>query len=125
LAIFADAQEFEAVGSMASRLRVRRTVEEKLAIAREAGEKGVSQTARRHGIERQRIYQWRSDLRDLLEAQEQSVTFAQVELAEEPAPASSSQAMIEIGLIGGRVLRAPVDIPAANLRALIQIVEAA
>lgn len=116
--------------------RRRWTAEQKLRIVREAFEIGarVADVARRRDVSRAQIYQWRAELgggdrpagagRDI-------VGFVPVEVAVPHGPNQRSVAVseptqaIEIGLVGGRSLKVPSSLPAAELRRLIRAVEGA
>jgi len=116
---------------------------EKIAIVSEAAEPGVSvaDVARRHDITRQQIYQWRSAMRQSLPrtrsrgrlADENGGPFLAVEYVGASAEVADTQppvlpncdALIEITLRKGRVLRTPAAIPPELLTALIRAAEAA
>ena len=108
---------------------------EKIWIVLEAAEAGVSvaEVARRHDITRQQIYQWRSAMRQGRLVDETGGPFLSIEYvntssdAVGPAMAESAEfeAVVEITLGKGRVLRTPAMIPPALLTALIQATEAA
>ena len=105
---------------------------EKIAILIEAADPDmtVAEVARRHGITRQHIYQWRSDMRQGRLVDENGGPFLAVEYVGPPggddgeAP-SSVDGLIEVTLRKGRVLRAPVSIPPGVLTSLIKAAEAA
>ena len=107
--------------------------EEKLSILREVGRDGhsVSDVARRHGISRQHIYQWRAALRRGQLIESQGLGFLAVEVSEDasdPVPCSRSpdrDLQVEIVVAKGRVIRAPAALPMAVLSRLIRAVEAA
>ncbi len=107
---------------------------EKIAIVVEAAGSGVTVTevARRHGITRQQIYQWRTDMRQGRLVDENAAPFLAVEFVggagcgAPPAPEGSGcDALIEITLRKGRVLRAPASILPSVLTSLIRAAEAA
>ena len=107
--------------------------EEKLRIVREALEPGVryADVARRHDISAPQLYQWRVALREgrLADPGADLAGFIEVR-PDESAAASLSlggtgRALIEVVMIGGRVLRAPASLPCAELRRLIRAVESA
>ncbi len=107
---------------------------EKIAIVVEAAGPGVTVAgiARRHGITRQQIYQWRTDMRQGRLADENGGPFLAVEFVGGPdGPASPPpedprcDTLIEITLGKGRVLRAPASIPPGVLTSLIRAAEAA
>lgn len=108
---------------------------EKIWIVLEAAEAGVSvaEVARRHDITRQQIYQWRSAMRQGRLVDEAGGPFLSIEYVDTsidavgPATAESVEfeAVVEITLGKGRVLRPPAMIPPALLTALIQATEAA
>ena len=107
---------------------------EKIAIVVEAAEPGVTVTevARRRGITRQQIYQWRTDMRQGRLVDENAAPFLAVEFVggagcgAPPAPEGSGcDALIEITLGKGRVLRAPASILPSVLTSLIRAAEAA
>ena len=105
---------------------------EKIAILIEAADPDmtVAEVARRHGITRQHIYQWRSDMRQGRLADENGGPFLAVEYVGPPdggdgdAP-SPVDGLIEVSLRKGRVLRAPASIPPGVLTSLIKAAEAA
>lgn len=109
-----------------------RTAAEKLEVVRASLEPGVviADVARRFGVTRQQVYQWRSNFRaGLLEAPVgDAPIFAQVALGDGRVSTSTEAGMaletVEIRLHGGRVLVVPVMIERRRLRALIQTVEA-
>lgn len=108
---------------------------EKISIVMEAAEAGVSVTevARRHDITRQQIYQWRSAMRQGRLVDETGGPFLSFEyvaaLSDQAGTASAEppdfEAIVEITLGKGRVLRTPAMIPPALLTALIRAAEAA
>lgn len=105
-----------------------RTVSEKLEIVRASLEPGVviADVARRFGVTRQQVYQWRSSFRaGLLQAD--APVFAAVELGDDgtPAPAESDMGLetVEIRLRSGRVLIVPTTIERRLLQGLIRTVE--
>jgi len=107
---------------------------EKIAIVVEAAGPGVTVAgiARRHGITRQQIYQWRTDMRQGRLADENGGPFLAVEFVGGPDGPASPQpegpkcdALIEITLRKGRVLRAPASILPSVLTSLIRAAEAA
>ena len=95
----------------------------------------VTEVARVHGITRQQIYQWRTDMRQGRLVDGNGGPFLAVEFVGGPdGPASSPpecpegpgcDALIEITLGKGRVLRAPASIPPGILTSLIRAAEAA
>lgn len=107
--------------------------EEKLRIVREALEPGVryADVARRHEISAPQLYQWRVALREgrLVDPGADLAGFIEVRPDESAAASVSlggtSRALIEVVMIGGRVLRAPASLPCAELRRLIRAVESA
>lgn len=107
--------------------------EQKIAIVVEAasGDSSVSDVARRHGITRQQIYQWRSDIRkgrliDGMGGPFLAVEFVPPDAKEEhPATGAVSDALIDVTLRKGRVLRVPASIAPSVLTALIRATEAA
>ena len=113
--------------------------EQKIAIVVEAasGDATVSDVARRHGISRQQIYQWRSDIRRGRLIDQAGGPFLAVEFVApsggealpppvvEPVVEPVSDASVEIMLRKGRSLRVPASIPVDALRALIRTVESA
>ena len=107
---------------------------EKIAIVVEAAEPGVTVTevARRRGITRQQIYQWRTDMRQGRLVDENGGPFLAVEFVggagcgDPPPPEGSGcDALIEITLRKGRVLRAPASILPSVLTSLIRAAAAA
>jgi transposase len=107
--------------------------EEKLRIVRETLEPGVryADVARRHDISAPQLYQWRVALREgrLVDPGADLAGFIEVR-PDESAAASVSlggtgRALIEVVMIGGRVLRAPASLPCNELRRLIRAVESA
>jgi transposase len=107
--------------------------EEKLRIVREALEPGVryADVARRHDISAPQLYQWRVALREgrLVDPGADLAGFIEVRPDESGAasvsPGGTGRALIEVVMIGGRVLRAPASLPCAELRRLIRAVEGA
>jgi transposase len=108
--------------------------EQKIAIVVEAASGGasVSDVARRHGISRQQIYQWRSDIRRGRLIDQAGGPFLAVEFvaptddeASPPLVEPVSDTPVEIMLRKGRSLRVPASIPVVALSALIRAVEAA
>ena len=109
---------------------------EKIAIVLAAAEAGVSvaAVARRHDLSRQQIYQWRSALRQGRLVDENGGPFLSVEyvsasgdgvgVAARSDP-PDCDALIEVSLRKGRVLRTPALIPPDVLTALIRAAEAA
>lgn len=107
---------------------------EKIAIVVEAADPGVpvAEVARRHEITRQQIYQWRTDMRQGRLVDENGGPFLAVEFvscadgpASPPPEIPGCDALIEITLRKGRVLRAPASIPPGVLTMLIRAAEAA
>ncbi len=107
---------------------------EKIAIVVEAAGPGVTVTevARVHGITRQQIYQWRTDMRQGRLVDENGGPFLAVEFvgcaggpASPPPEGPRCDVLIEITLRKGRVLRAPASIPPGILTSLIRAAEAA
>lgn len=107
---------------------------EKISILIEAAapEVTVTEAARRHGISRQHIYHWRSEMRKGRLADETGGPFLAVEYVapewppvEGAANIEGAAPMIELSLRRGRVLRAPVSIAPSVLTALIRAAEAA
>jgi len=107
--------------------------EQKMAIVVEAasGDATVSDVARRHGISRQQIYQWRSDIRrgrliDHAGGPFLAVEFIEAASGDTPPPMEqASDALIEIMVRKGRCLRVPASIAPGVLSTLIRAVEAA
>lgn len=113
--------------------RRRWSVDEKLSILGEVGREGhsVSDVARRHGITRQHIYQWRAALRRGQLVESGGVGFLAVEVSEEasdgvvsPGPRGGGH-QVEIAVAKGRVIRAPAGLSASLLTRLIRTVEGA
>ena len=105
---------------------------EKIAILIEAADQEVTvaEVARRHGITRQHIYQWRSDMRQGRLVDENGGPFLAVEYVGPPdeddcVETSRVDGLIEVTLRKGRVLRAPASIPPGVLTSLIKAAEAA
>jgi transposase len=107
---------------------------EKIAIVLEAasGELSVSDVARRHDITRQQIYQWRSAMRRGRLVDGSGGTFLAVEVADAacrceggPPGEPAYDALVEVSLHKGRVLRVPASIPPGVLTSLIRAAEAA
>lgn len=119
--------------------RRRWSADEKLQIVREAFAAGsrVALVARRRDVSRSQIYQWRAALREgrLSDTGSEVVGFVLVEMPQAPStgpngalPGTGSlaaEALIEIGLAGGRCLKVPASLPSAELRRLIRAVELA
>ena len=107
--------------------------EQKIAIVVEAasGDSSVSDVARRHGIRRQQIYQWRSDIRKGRLIDGMGGPFLAVEFVppvneeERRATEAVSDTLIDVTLRKGRVLRVPASIAPGVLTALIRATEAA
>jgi transposase len=134
-------------GEVLGRIERRRrwSAEEKLAVVMASLEPGavVTNVARRFDVTRQQVYDWRrAARRGELGMPGGVMGFVEVVAgpqADDPATgseaaligAASDSAMaapgvtVEIVLVGGRVLRAPADLPAADLRRLIGAVEGA
>ena len=105
---------------------------EKIAILIEAVDPNmtVAEVARRHGITRQHIYQWRSDMRQGRLVDENGGPFLAVEYVGPPfwddgEVPPSVDGLVEVTLRKGRVLRAPASIPPGVLTSLIKAAEAA
>lgn len=117
--------------------RRRWSVDEKRRIVREAfaPDARVSEVARRRDVSRSQIYQWRAELKDerRREAGTDIVGFVSVDVpvdgaaltALPPSATAAADAVIEIGLVGGRSLRVPSSLPMADLQRLIRAVEGA
>lgn len=115
--------------------RRRWSVEQKVRIVDEAfrADAGVADVARRHDVARAQIYQWRAAFRDgrLTNPSPGVVGFMPVEVAGSPpmapsvTPAFEAGQPVEIGLIGGRVLKVSSSLPTAALQRLILAVEGA
>ena len=115
--------------------RRRWSEEEKRRIVGEAfaPEACVADVARRYDVARAQIYQWRTVLREggLAEPGPGVVGFLPVEvtaaspMAPSVTPAFDAGQPVEIGLVGGRVLKVSSSLPTAALRRLIQAVESA
>ena len=98
-----------------------------------ASEGGVAEVARRHDVARAQIYQWRAALRDgrLTEPGAGVIGFMPVDVTGVPPVAASATRSletgqpVEIGLLGGRVLKVSSSLPTTALRRLIQAVEGA
>ena len=108
--------------------------EQKIAIVVEAasGDGSVSDVARRHGLSRQQIYQWRSDIRrgrlmDHAGGPFLAVEFVAPSGGEPPPPVvePASDASVEIILRKGRSLRVSASTSVEALSALIRAVEGA
>ena len=134
-------------GEVLGRIERRRrwSAEEKLAVVMASLEPGavVTNVARRFDVTRQQVYDWRRAARRGEVGMPGGVMgFVEVVAgpqADDPATgseaaligAASDSAMaapgvtVEIVLVGGRVLRAPADLPAGDLRRLIGAVEGA
>lgn len=113
--------------------RRRWSVEEKVAIVREAAVPGVrvADVARRRDISRAQVYQWRAAVREgrLTVPGHGVASFVPVEVAPLRVPPGSGEAEagqpVEIGLAGGRSLKVWSSLPTAALRRLIRAVEGA
>lgn len=119
--------------------RRRWSADEKLQIVREAFAPGarVALVARRRDVSRSQIYQWRAALREgrLSELGSEVVGFVPVEMPLAPGVppndalsgtgSFAAEALIEIGLPGGRSLKVPASLPSTELRRLIRTVECA
>jgi len=125
--------------------RRRWSEEEKARIVEEAFAPGacVAAVARRRGVTRSQVYQWRAALREgrLSEAGTSLAGFVPVALETRSASGRSNglgggldgnageppraDARIEVVLAGGRCLKMPASLPSAALRRLIRAVEGA
>jgi transposase len=139
-------------GEVLGRVERRRrwSAEEKLAVVMASLEPGavVTNVARRFDVTRQQVYDWRRAARrgefgmprgvvgfvevvagspadDPTAGAEAALIGALPDSAPTAAAMAAAGVMVEIVLIGGRVLRAPADLPAADLRRLIGAVEGA
>jgi transposase len=139
-------------GEVLGRIERRRrwSAEEKLAVVMASLEPGavVTSVARRFDVTRQQVYDWRrAARRGELDMPGGVMGFVEVVAgppADDPATAAEAAPIavapdsgttagamaapgvtVEIVLVGGRVLRAPADLPAAELRRLIGAVEGA
>ncbi|MFK7941893.1 MAG: transposase [Paracoccaceae bacterium] len=118
---------------MGPELRRRWSDCEKISILIEAAEPDttVAEIARRHGITRQHIHQWRSDMRQGRLADENGGPFLSVEFVDhpksdpEPPEIGPCDALVEVTLRKGRVLRVPASVPGPVLTSLIRAAEAA
>jgi transposase len=119
--------------------RRRWAADDKLQIVREAFAPGarVAVVARRRDVSRSQIYQWRAALREgrLSGSENEVVGFVPVEMPLAPSTglngalpgtgSSAADALIEIGLAGGRCLKVPASLSSSELRRLIRTVEGA
>ena len=119
--------------------RRRWSANDKLQIVREAFAPGarVALVARRRDVSRSQIYQWRAALREgrLSDTGGEVVGFVPVELPLAPSTRPNSalpgtvslaaEALIEIGLAGGRCLKVSASLPSPELRRLVRVVEGA
>ena len=128
--------------------RRRWSVAEKLAVVQASLVPGVTmaEVARRHGVTRQQVYDWRRAVRSgaLSMPVEPGTGFveaivtpaapsaapgiADADGAVDPTgrtPPSESELTVEVGLAGGRSLRVPASLPGPKLTRLIRAVEAA
>ena len=119
--------------------RRRWSSDDKLEIVREAFAPGarVALVARRRDVSRSQIYLWRAALREgrLGDEGGEVVGFVSVQMALAPSVAPndglsgtgsfSAEALIEIGLAGGRCLKVSASLPSTELRRLIRVVEGA
>lgn len=121
--------------------RRRWSVDEKRRIVGEAfaPDARVSEVARRRDVSRSQIYQWRAELKDEQwhETGTDIVGFVTVDVpVDVPMDVAASTAfrasakgaadtVIEIGLVGGRLLRVASSLPMADLQRLIRAVEGA
>ena len=139
-------------GEVLGRIERRRrwSAEEKLAVVMASLEPGavVTNVARRFDVTRQQVYDWRrAARRGELGMQGGVMGFVEVvagPLRDDPATAAEAAPIavaphstttagamaapgvtVEIVLVGGRVLRAPADLPITDLRRLIDAVEGA
>ena len=93
----------------------------------------MAEVARRHDVARSQIYQWRAALRDgrLAEPGAAVVGFMPVEVtvpSAMPRPVTAAFEAgppVEIGLVGGRILKVPLSLPTGDLQRLIRAVEGA
>ncbi|MFP4361533.1 MAG: IS66-like element accessory protein TnpA [Alphaproteobacteria bacterium] len=100
-----------------------RIVEESL-----AGPRRVSATARRHGISRSRLTEWRRAYREGRLAGAAEPAFVPVRLRDEAPPAAASEVgggagRIEIVLAGGRRVVVGADVDAAALARVVDVLE--
>ncbi len=100
-----------------------RIVEESLAAPRQ-----VSATARRHGISRSRLTEWRRAYREGRLAGAAEPAFVPVRLRDEAPPAAASEVgggagRIEIVLAGGRRVVVGADVDAAALARVVDVLE--
>ena len=100
-----------------------RIVEESL-----AGPRRVSATARRHGISRSRLTEWRRAYREGRLAGAAEPAFVPVRVRDEAPPAAASEGdavtgRIEIVLAGGRRVVVDTDVDAAALARVVDVLE--
>jgi transposase len=139
-------------GEVLGRIERRRrwSAEEKLAVVMASLDPGavVTNVARRYDVTRQQVYDWRRAARrgelgmpggvmgfvevvagPPTDDPATAAEAAPIAVAPDSAPTAGAMAApgmtIEIVLLGGRMLRAPADLPAADLRRLIGAVEGA
>jgi transposase len=139
-------------GEVLGRIERRRrwSAEEKLAVVMASLKPGavVTNVARRFDVTRQQVYNWRRAARrgelgmpggvmgfmevvagpptdDPATGAEAALIGAEPDSAPTAAAMAAPGMTVEIVLVGGRVLRAPSDLPAAELRRLIGAVEGA
>lgn len=99
--------------------RRRWTTEQKAEIVAEAERSGVAEAARRHGISRQNVYQWRRRQREQLAEESGVLVPVDVVVDERAFRPSGAAPRVEIDLRGGRRLRVPADLPAELIARLI------
>ena len=126
--------------------RRRWSVAEKLAVVRASLAPGVTmaEVARRHGVTRQQVYDWRGAVRSgaLVLPMESGAGFVEAVVAPPEAPVPIDRmtsdadptdgtappegaVTVEIGLDGGRILRVPASLSGPTVTRLIRAVEAA
>lgn len=110
--------------------RRRRSEGERARIAAESLMPGVpvADVARRHGVTRWQVYDWRRRLRDgrlaLPEDVASTPAFAPLVVEEEPPPVPAKHASIEV-VLGEVVIRAGPDVEEAHLARVLRAVRAA
>ena len=123
--------------AVARQSRRRWTIDEKLAIVASAKTSGdpVSVVARRYGMNANHLFNWLQrdrdgtlDRRALYEADGGPLDFLSLGVVgepSEPTPGSRLDVVVEIELVGGAKVRAPVDVDPTVLHGLLSAVKAA
>ena len=102
---------------------------EKRSILLDVGVSGarVADVARRHGLTRQHLYQWRAELRRRGESLVEETNFLPVEIVsgQSLGVAPGANTAVEIVLANGRRVRGIEGLPSSALTQLIRVLESA